>query len=831
MNSSSTLSLVVKSFLVFVIILAFNLFFLFSTFSEGYDNLGSSRFSDQLYQSGQRMDSLLSGTTQPTRQGILTLLESEQPLYASVSPHSTDGSAYRGNGEERLVPRLSLLLNDGTIISTPRGDPSLAIPPALKAALIGGKPEQVAADGGVIAENGFHYFSRPVSGRNGSVAGVLVLSIDSQLLKRWKQHYLNSHYQGTALLVVCALALVLLFSTILGRRQQTAESTSTRSLLLIISATQVLLLLHATLTFHLNQNELVRERAFATADATGGMINTAYLADRSASDSNRAMLDTYIDNLPAHYQAVTVTNDAGEVVFRRGDERRRSIPLISDIERFLSDGTDRSLVTAAYADDSTPGGEQVGLRISIRLSDEALIAETGKLLSSGLTMLLVSFLLTIEVMVLANAVGHSKQTVGSTGNDALVKFMRPAMFLFLFGIDLSMAFLPLHMREIYTPLLGLPMDVVIGLPISVEFLFVGLFFLLAGFWVDARGWHQPFLVGLLLATLGAAYSWYAPDAVQFIFSRALVGAGYGLALMASQGFVVIVGGSEKKAAGFANLFAGLYAGSICGAVAGSVLAEKFGYPLVFFTSAVVIVSVIPFVFAILGRTMSISGQRKRGAEPAERAGKFGDIIRFLVDPTVLSLILLSSLPASIAVAGFIHFFTPAYLDQLGLRESTIGQILMIYGTCQIFIGPRLGKIMDRSQSKKAFVTIGNLFGCAAFLAFYFELGVMGIAFSVLLLGVSSSFVLASQSTMLLNLKVSARLGQGVAIGIFRSSSRIGQVLGPMIFGAILLTSDINTAITYFGAAYLITLLLFAIFAKEEEKSFVPGDPTLDTSAS
>ncbi|MCB1851641.1 MAG: hypothetical protein KDI83_12830, partial [Gammaproteobacteria bacterium] len=104
MNSSSTLSLVVKSFLVFVIILAFNLFFLFSTFSEGYDNLGSSRYSDQLYQSGQRMDSLLSGTTQPTRQGILTLLESEQPLYASVSPHSTDGSAYRGNGEERLVP-------------------------------------------------------------------------------------------------------------------------------------------------------------------------------------------------------------------------------------------------------------------------------------------------------------------------------------------------------------------------------------------------------------------------------------------------------------------------------------------------------------------------------------------------------------------------------------------------------------------------------------------------------------------------------------------------------------------------------------------------------
>ena len=57
-----------------------------------------------------------------------------------------------------------------------------------------------------------------------------------------------------------------------------------------------------------------------------------------------------------------------------------------------------------------------------------------------------------------------------------------------------------------------------------------------------------------------AYSWLAPDAVQFILSRALVGTGYGLALMASQGFVVIVGGAKRKASGLANMFAGYETG-------------------------------------------------------------------------------------------------------------------------------------------------------------------------------------------------------------------------------------------------------------------------------
>ena len=52
--------------------------------------------------------------------------------------------------------------------------------------------------------------------------------------------------------------------------------------------------------------------------------------------------------------------------------------------------------------------------------------------------------------------------------------MRPAAFLFLFGVDICISFLPLYMERLYVPLPGLSKDIVIGIPISVRMLFTGI---------------------------------------------------------------------------------------------------------------------------------------------------------------------------------------------------------------------------------------------------------------------------------------------------------------------------------------------------------------------
>ncbi len=65
--------------------------------------------------------------------------------------------------------------------------------------------------------------------------------------------------------------------------------------------------------------------------------------------------------------------------------------------------------------------------------------------------------------------------------------------------------------------------------------------------------------------------------------------------------------------------------------------------------------------------------------------------------------------------------------------------------------------------------------------------------------------------MILELKSSRDLGEGTALGIFRSISRIGQVVGPIIFGWVLLSSSLTEAVNTLGYTYLGAIIVLALF--------------------
>jgi hypothetical protein len=119
-----------------------------------------------------------------------------------------------------------------------------------------------------------------------------------------------------------------------------------------------------------------------------------------------------------------------------------------------------------------------------------------------------------------------------------------------------------------------------------------------------------------------------------------------------------------------------------------------------------------------------------------------------------------------------------------------------------------------------YVLLGCTLGSMALLTFYFLSGIIAAVVAVFMFGLSSSFVLASQSAYALRLKVTQRLGEGKAIGIFRSTSRVGQMLGPLVFSSIILATNTKTGITYLGLAYLFTAVLFILFTRGDIKRTV-----------
>ncbi len=429
-----------------------------------------------------------------------------------------------------------------------------------------------------------------------------------------------------------------------------------------------------------------------------------------------------------------------------------------------------------------------------------------ELLAAGITATLIAALICLEAsfVLLSRLTARARAT---QPQKAVVDYrlMRPAIFVFLFGIDLSMAFIPLYMGQMQQDFFGLSQNVLMGLPISVEFFCVGVAILLAGVWFDRRGWQEPFYAGLALATLGALYSWMAPDALHFILSRGLVGFGYGLVQLSSHGFVIRNTDKSTKAQGMAHLAAGLYAGSICGAATGAVLAEQFGYEVVFLSGALIITSVVLYSLLILGYPATTPS--KTETVPVQHAGK-SVLRRFLLDRRVLAAIFFSSMPASIAVVGFLNYFSPVYLDRAGISESTIGQVLMLFGICLALLGPRVGRLIDATENKQQLVLIGSLLGAAAFLTFSICDGLLATTIAILLLGLSNCLVLSAQSVYLLKLNITQQLGEGKAMGIFRSSSRIGQMLGPVIFAWLFLFEDVHIGVTYLGLAYIVVALVF-----------------------
>lgn len=458
---------------------------------------------------------------------------------------------------------------------------------------------------------------------------------------------------------------------------------------------------------------------------------------------------------------------------------------------------------------------------STNVSKEIMFEKLIDIVMDSLTVIIISMLFFVELMIMIFKYFEVKVKASEKSQGIDYGVMRPAAFLFLFGIDISVSFLPLHMENLYIPIFSLSKEVVMGLPISVEFMFVGIAILVSGVWLDRRGWHEPFVSGLIIAAAGVLYSWLAPNAIHFILSRAIVGIGYGLSLMAAQGFVITYTDWKSKAQGLAHLFAGIYAGSICGTATGAMMAEWMGYTPVFLIGALILIAVVVYTFTFMRSGM----KRPLPLKPAsvKLPKRRGKTIHFLFNRTILGLIFFSSLPAAIAVIGFMNYFSPIYLNRIGASQSTIGQVLMLYGICLIYFGPFLSKYVDASQNKKIYILLGCFLGSSALLTFHVFEGLTAAVMAVFLFGLSSSFVLASQSVYALKLKVTQELGEGKAIGIFRSTSRVGQMLGPIVFSAVIAATDISSGITFLGLAYLCTALLFLVVTHSDLKAVLLED--------
>jgi predicted MFS family arabinose efflux permease len=676
----------------------------------------------------------------------------------------------------------------------------------------------------------YYYIHHQIRDRDKKPVGLIVIGLTEKKIRAFLSEMIKDNSIGNITIsIVSVIALVVMLSLIPMDKNNFSKKKISFIIFFIICSAQ--LLTAGIITSKFKDNFLEINKNNSEALNTIIQQNVQYLLNKGIRISKLVKMEVYLNRI---IQDINEINDItlydhnsypiyratklGGTDFQRSNNAymqwmEATKPLVN---------TDFNTKKELNSNNSFKG------YISTNTSQSIIFKKVFDIAIGSFTALVISILFLVEMLILFFR--YLERDILEGGDfvaeqSAHYSLMRPAVFLLLFGVDISISFIPLHMNEIYTPLIGLPKETIVGLPISVEFMFVGLAILISGVWLDRRGWHEPFICGLMLASSGFVYSGLAPDAIHFIISRAIVGLGYGLSLMASQGFVITYSDNNRKAQGLANLFAGIYAGSICGGATGGMIAEQLGYNATFLFGAMIIMIIIGYTFAFMKNSMKMPNYRMYSNKILTQKSKksFENVFKFLTNRIVISLVFFSSLPAAIATVGFMNYFMPVYLNRLGISQSTIGQVLMIYGICLIYIGPYISKYVDITRDKKKYVFLGCVLGSAAFISFYFFDGIISAVISILMLGLSSSFVLASQSVYALKLKVTKKLGEGKAIGIFRSTSRIGQMLGPIVFSWMFAATNVNQGIMFFGIAYMLTAFVFILLTKKDYLNLVADE--------
>lgn len=447
-------------------------------------------------------------------------------------------------------------------------------------------------------------------------------------------------------------------------------------------------------------------------------------------------------------------------------------------------------------------------QIRSRLSEAHIRRQVSMLYWDAGTVALISLFLGAELLALLTRARRREapgpqQYADAAVSATAVSRMRMMAFCFFFGTDIAISFLPLHMASIYQPILNLPRELVLGLPITIQMLCTALAFLGGGRWSDRRGWQQPFLTGLLLSGCGFFIAAGATHPLVYLLGMGIVGYGYGLSYMAGQNFVVNVCSQENRGIGLSEFYAGCIAGSICGSATGALLADRVGYAPVFFLGGLTILLSLAASCYYLRDFFGT-------AVPEHQSAPQSSLRYLFVDRHILAVVFCSSLPAAMALVGFMNYFSPIYLNSIGASQSTIGRFFMLYGVCMIFLAPwmtrRLGNRFPRVP-----IILAGLVGSAAFGVFRLWEGAAAVGLGILFLGIASSFN-AIRNAYALNLPVSQRVGVGRTLGITFFLARLGQMTGPLLFGILLAAGDVMDAILIVGLAYLILTLLFGMLS-------------------
>ena len=496
----------------------------------------------------------------------------------------------------------------------------------------------------------------------------------------------------------------------------------------------------------------------------------------------------------------------------------KSVPEVGAM--FIIDATGKELYNSSSRRNSSPFEYSIPLiravdgragYLNITLSQERINEKIRDVALDFLTALVTSIFFALELMgfyvIFSRSAAGSRRYAQWTNEKVKnldIDIARPAIFLCYFFYHMTISFIPLQMQKIYQPFWGLPVKVVLGLPISMEVFCVGIAAFASGFFIDRKGWRLPLLESILTVLMGSILSSLAQDPLSFILSRAIVGFGFGICLTSIEVYIAVSLPEIPKVSRFPRFFAGMFAGSACGVALGAMIADNIGFSMTFLVAGVGMI--VPFLFVYyFGRNGYI--MPTQDVDVKQSGTVKSALYRYIGTREVASFLLMIAIPAMLCRIGFLYYFFPLFSSSQGLSTANIGRAFMIYAICFVFLQPLFSRILPKIKRTYLVVLAGGLLCVSGLFLFAWRGSILAAFLAVLMIGLADTMGAGAQNADLLSLDATHIYGSAKSLGIYRAVRKIGETMGPLVFSWVLILGTVS-GIGWIGAGYLICLIFF-----------------------
>jgi MFS transporter, DHA1 family, multidrug resistance protein len=331
----------------------------------------------------------------------------------------------------------------------------------------------------------------------------------------------------------------------------------------------------------------------------------------------------------------------------------------------------------------------------------------------------------------------------------------------------------------------------------------------AGRLADRIGRRPLIIAGPLISATGASLAFLAPGFWSLAGALLIQGVGSACYATAAMTTLVDISTTENRGRMMSIHQGSLLIGASFGPSVGGIIGGTFELRTVFAISAVLYVLVAVWAMIRVRETLAPErgGSRSRGQEAGEQG-------------STLSLLLHTSFLA-VAFVSMVIFFTRTGsrstmipligADTLDLSPGMIGAVLTVAAVFNVLVLPFAGWGIDHFGRKRMIVPSTFVSGCGLLMfAFAPNLTVFFIAAAVL--GTGTGIAGPAPAAYVADLARGRNYGS--TLGLFRSVSDLGFVLGPIALGFIADQRTFSTALVANATLLFVACGVFALFARE-----------------